>query len=300
MKTVSFQYYPSRIDTNKPIGEITFEKFLRVTKKPDEKTKRIFADIQAAELIGDKKLKAELKQKNLFYFTPCVQVYPVRQYKYIRSFTGLLVLDFDHIDNAPELKQFLFDEYPCINAAWLSPSRRGVKALVRIPIVNSTEEFKELYFGIAAEVEQFNGFDPSGQNCVLPLFQSYDPELLYRETPTTWITKGFKRSDFDRSPVLPPLDIDPMDTDKQIVLKIINTGFTNIIDFGHPPLKSLCIAIGGYVAAGYIAEYEALRIIESKIETHPYLSKGISGYKKTAKWAIKTGLNKPLTLNYKK
>jgi hypothetical protein len=296
---IKFQIYHQPITLIHPQREISLREFLDFTQNPPQSTKDIFTQIAAAEASGNATLKAKLKQNYLYYFTPCVIVDPIRNYKSIKSFTGLLVLDFDHIDNAVDFKTFLFSEYKFIITAWLSPSRRGVKALVKIPIVTTIQEFKELYYGIAAEMEVYTGFDPSGQNAVLPLFQSYDPDLLYRDEFDTWITKGIKRNDFTTSPVTPPLRIDSTDRDKQTIVKIINTGFDNIIDYGHPPLRSLCICIGGYIATGYISEPEAMQLICNRIENHQYLKKGIQGYKKTAQWGLKAGQTKPIVLNYR-
>jgi hypothetical protein len=298
-KDIKFQVYRQPITLITPQKAISLQEFLNFTKNPPPTTKQVFDQIAAAEASGNQVLKARLKQTFLYYFTPCVIVDPIRNYKSIKSFTGLLVLDFDHIDNAADFKTFLFNEYRFIIAAWLSPSRRGVKALVIIPIVTTIQEFKELYYGIAAEMEVYNGFDPSGQNAVLPLFQSYDPDLLCRDDFNTWTTKGIKRNDFTTSPATPPPRIDPTDQDKQTIVKIINTGFDNIIDYGHPPLRSLCISIGGYVVAGYISESEALQLINNRIENHHSLCKGITGYKKTAQWSLRAGQTKPITLNYR-
>jgi hypothetical protein len=69
-----------------------------------------------------------------------------------------------------------------------------------------------------------------------------------------------------------------------------------IDDPGHPQLRSLCLSVGGYVASGYISMLEAEQLIHHLIETHHYLSKGISGYKKTATWALNEGTRKPIVL----
>ena len=190
---ISFQYYPARVNSNEPLGIISLEQFLISTKTPKDSTKAIFDQIAAAELSSNKKLKAELKQNHLFYFTPCVHVHPFRRYACIKHFTGLLILDFDHIDNARDFKYFLFDEYKSLIAAWLSPSKRGLKCLVKIPKVNTVEEFKEYYFGIASEMEVYNGFDPSGQNAVLPLFQLGTWNYYHGMMPTPGQPKGFTR-----------------------------------------------------------------------------------------------------------
>ena len=45
---------------------------------------------------------------------------------------------------------------------------------------------------------------------------------------------------------------------------------------------------------GYLSHYEAEGLIYGLIENHGYLSKGISGYKKTASTCIKNGMARPL------
>ncbi len=297
---ILFQVYRLPITNTRPEKLITLNQFLDYTKNPPNRTIDILNQIAEASFLGNEKLKAYLKQKYLYYFTPCVVIVRIRNYDNILSWTGLLVLDFDKIDYAADFKSYLFQTYRYIIACWLSPSRRGVKAIVRVPVVYSVEEFKEYYWGIAAEMEQYNGFDSSGQNCVLPFFQSWDPELLDRPDAELWTTKGTKRNNFKPSPITPAPNINATDKDRQIILGIIDTGFMNITDYGHPPLRDLCLTIGGYIASGYIDEHEALQLINHKINNHYYLKKGIKGYQKTAQWAIREGQSSPLILNYQK
>ncbi len=293
---IQFQYYPARVKSNKPLGFVSLEYFLKATKHPKNNILDVFEQIAEAEQKGDMKLKSELKQNNLFYFTPCVIVNGYRRYDNIYQFTGLLVLDFDHIPNANEFKHLLFSSYKFIIAAWLSPSKNGVKAIVKIPVVKTVDEFKEYYFGLATELDQFLGFDGSGQNAVLPLFQSYDPELLHRKHSHTWETKGIKINDFNTSEVIEPLNIDVSKDDTQRVINIINSGLENIHDNGHPQLRGLCLAAGGYIAAGYIDLYDAETLIRNTIINHKYLKKGVKGYQRTAAEMIRKGMEKPLKL----
>jgi hypothetical protein len=294
-----FQYYPATINGSTPLGYVTIDQFFKANSDPKPETVLIFDQIAECSKNGDLKTKAELKEK-LFSFTPCINVSFKRRYADIISFTGLMVLDFDKIDNAPEFKEFLFNEYNFIYACWMSPSRKGVKALVQIPEITlttwqeSTDVFKSYYFGIAEEMEQYNGFDTTGQNCVLPLFQSLDKNILINPFPFKWVDKGFKRSNFITST---PTVIDHVSEGKEsVIVKIINTSINKIIDNGHPQLRSACLAIGGYISSGYIDFQTALNQVFYCIETNSYLQKGIPGYKKTAKEFLNLGMSKPLYL----
>lgn len=291
---IQFQYYSGDIKKSRPIGWVTVDQFIQANKYPKPHILDLFNQIAHYESIGDMEMKARLKER-LFSFTPCVHINRYRRYSDIISFTGLLVLDFDHIHNASEFKEYLFNEYKFIITAWLSPSKRGVKALVNIPIVNNTEEFKSLYYGISREMWQYNGFDGSGQNSVLPLFQSYDPDLLQRNDFDTWTEEGQKLDEFNAEQI-PATPIDPKDKNEERIIKMIDTGLDKIVDSGHPQLRGVCLAIGGYISNGYIDKLTAIQHIDNRIASHPYLKKGVDGYKKTARWGIEKGMTKPLHL----
>lgn len=291
-----FQFYPARVDTNRPIDWITLEQFIVRTTNPDEKTKQVFNTIAQAEKDGDMEKKARMKQNYLHYFTPCVYVRNYRRYKDIIRFTGLAVLDFDHIDNALDLKSFLFYEYKQIIASWLSPSKRGVKCLVKIPVVKSVDEFKEYYYGLSEEMEIYNGFDGTGQNAVLPLFQSWDANLMYRDDAETWSAKGIKHNSFENSePLEKPVINDPGKYTERVV-KIITSGVNKITDVGHWDLRGTALAAGGYVCSGYIDQLDAVKLMDSLIDSHPYLRQKAATYKKTIRWGISVGQNKPIIL----
>lgn len=295
MKALKFQYYPAKIKANKPIGVVGLDYFIKAHKNPKPEMVGIFEAIAAAEAEGDLKKKAELKQNNLYFFTPCVLVHPYRRYSDIKQFTGLSVLDFDHIDNAAELKEYLFNEYKFIVAAWLSPSKKGVKALVKIPVADSIDKFKAHYFALQNEFEVFDGYDPSTKNAVLPLFQSYDYDLLYRDDYKTFtktaLDPNLKRYDEVRNHI-------PTSEDRQYqrVLKIAESSISQIGAPGHYQLRSACIALGGYIATGYVSDSEMMALVYTLIENNAYLRKGLAGYKKTARWSIDEGKRKPITL----
>jgi hypothetical protein len=289
--TIIFQYYGNEINSSRPQGTVTLYQFIRSTRNPKPETLDLFRRIAEATIAGDMELKARLKEK-LYSFTPCVVVSEFRRKNCIKAFTGILVLDFDKIDFAEEFRDYLFDIYDCIIAAWVSPSKRGTKALVNIPVVENLDEFKSYYFGIAAEMDQYKGFDSSGQNAVLPLFQSFDPELRVRDDPAYWTQKGIMRGAKPSTPA----PVTNYTRDAERVGKMIRTGINKIVDNGHPQLRSICLSVGGYVANNYIDYSEAIQLIDYLIEQNGYLSKGVPGYKKTALWALNQGTHNPLTL----
>jgi hypothetical protein len=173
-----------------------------------------------------------------------------------------------------------------------------VKALVCIPIVSTVDEFKEYYFGIAAEMDQYNGFDRTGQNAVLPLFQSFDPDLLQRTDYTTWTTTGTNPKALPPPVTTPVFRVEHSDRYRDIVVKITTTTIKKVVNQdGHPTVRTAGIVLGGYVGGGYIDHNEAESLLFSLIEHNEYLRKDITNYKRTARWAISQGQARPLILN---
>lgn len=318
----NFHYYPARVDSKRPLGVVNIEQFVEAIKNPNPHIRQVFKQIaeseagaMAARASGDlfnekayRKIKDNLKQQNLFYFTPCVFTDGQgRGYSNIQYFNGIAVLDFDHIDNAEKLKNYVFFNYNCVICAFLSPSKKGVKFLIKIPkIVRVTGgqlaplspeimEFKEYYYGLGAEFERFKGWDGTGQNCILPLFLSYDPDILYRGDAIEWTKKG-KVLDAFKASTAPAVRVETDDEKKRRIYENIKKAFDLINDNGHPQVRAAGVSLGGYVSSGYLSQFEAEEFIFSCIRANAYLSKGVDGYCKTARTAVQTGLKSQLFL----
>lgn len=290
MNSTYFQYFPNNVKSSKPLGNVLLSRFIKSIKTPIPAMANVFEQIKTADECGDMKLKQQLKSK-LYYFCPCVNLIGGRKYANIHSFTGLIVLDFDKLetDYAIDFKKALFEEHQFIVAAWLSASKHGVRALVKIPIAQSVEEFKQYFMAIEFELGIYKGFDPAPKNCVLPLFMSYDKDIMYREDATTWTKKYI--------PIEQP-------TIKQWFVKESNSEVENIVrksiskitNSGHYILRATAYALGGYVAAGLISESSAIDLINDCIFSHPYLTQKKDIYKQTALTMITKGREKPLYL----
>lgn len=270
-------------------------RMIEAIKHPKPHIKEILEQIRYAAGNKDEDTKAYLKQK-LYFFTPAVNC-TYRNYDSIVSFTGLAPLDFDKLESeqyATEFRDFLFNEYPQIIACWLSSSRLGVRALLRIPVVQSPDEYKIYYKGFEQEGNKYKGFDKAPQNCVLPLFISDDENLLYRPDAIEW------NKQYIAPPQSPKLQKIEIYQNKQVekVAKIVSSSMSKIVDYGHPPLRAMAYALGGYVANRYLDENEAEDIIIREIINNNYLNQKskIDGYIKTAKQMIQKGKQKPLTL----
>jgi len=105
----------------------------------------------------------------------------------LKQASGLLVLDYDKIGNPIEAKDLLStNDY--IFACWISPSGNGIKALVKIPIVESDEQYKSYYSSIQRQFNDSYDFiiDNSGKDISRLCFTSYDPDIFVNEDSIIW------------------------------------------------------------------------------------------------------------------
>jgi hypothetical protein len=297
---IKFQYFPGRIQITKPLGNISLRMFIKSHKNPKPNMVEIFNKIAECEANGDKETKAYLKQQNLFYFNPCVILDGKnRGYANILGFTGLMVVDIDHIDDAEELRDGLFERLKSVVVAYVSPSKRGLKLLVKIPVVKTVEEYKAYFYGLAHALDKIEGFDGTSQNPVLPLFLSMDADLKFREDPETWTTRGMKINEFPIHGVDEDFEpIEASDEDRKSTFRVIASIIRKADEqgVGHTNVRSASLLAGGYCAAGYFSQEEGLNFLQEKIQESDYLSKNLSGYIKTANQMFHTGMSSPIIL----
>jgi hypothetical protein len=305
LQLFKFQWYNGNIKDTTPRGTINLEQFISSHQNPTKEILEAFDQIEQASIDGNKELKAQLKTTKLFYFTPSALFEGGRKYTNITSFTGLAQIDIDGLEpeDAIDLKNYLFDNYQEVFCAYLSPSRTGVKALMRIPLVKDVKEFKEYYQGIENELNWISGFDSAPKNLALPLFISWDSDILYREEATVWTKKGELQAENlpnlnSKPPTMPIIEGDETVFKSQAYFKktsmdIFAKKIQEITDNGHPQLLSACLVLGSRVGAGYLSQSEAEQYAEHCIRNNSYLSKGTNGYVSTMRWCIKKSINNP-------
>jgi hypothetical protein len=294
---ISFQFFPARIWDVTPLGTLTLRQFLDVHKEPKEATVEVIEKIKIAAQNNDLKLKDSLKQNNLYSFVPSVILDGGgRAYANILDFNPIMLVEFDKISHASELKENLFNRLKCVIAAWISPSGKGLKLLIRIPKPSSIDEYKQYYCGLAYYLSQFEGFDGVNFNICLPLFLSYDREILIREDAKEWTQKGGKLNAFKPAEIdyEIPEEINEEDTKK--VISKMTFLMKRITDNGHTQLVSFSSLLGGFVGFNLISLEEADDLMCDLIEESPYLRKNIRGYQKTAKEMIRRGMKSPIPL----
>jgi hypothetical protein len=205
---------------------------------------------------GDKKAKTDL---------PVVLFsgeFTAREDDQIISHSGLVVLDFDHIDVEAYKNILCTDDH--ILACWVSPSGDGLKALVRI---SNPERHRDHFRALQQYFDkQYNlELDSSGANESRACFESYDEHICIKEDAQTF---GGMLSDEGATKNANATILEGEFTDYQklnIACRMIRTAQDGE---KHSVLLKASILVGGYIGAGRIEEQEAIRVLEREIARH--------------------------------
>jgi len=297
---IRFQYFPAKVYDTTVLGTVSLADFIEAHRNPKPEILEVFKQIEIAAQKNDLKLKDSLKANNLYYFTVSVLLNGGRTYQHIEEFLPLMMFEFDKIDHAEELKQFLFERMDCCIAAYLSPSKRGLKLLIHTDTPTSIDDYKLLYCGMAYHLSKYEGFDGVNFNAVIPTFLSYDKNILVRpaEDVKAWTIRGGKINAF--KPFVGEFEaienISP--EDREAVESMVTYCINRITSDGHNSVVSTAAALGGYIASSYIDFEDAQALIYDLIANNDYLSKGIKGYQKTATTMMLRGMSSPLKLKH--
>jgi len=135
--------------------------------------------------------KDEEKQRALKLLLPCVLfsgTFTKREAKGLVQHSGLICLDLDKFPDKETLNQWLDtvigSEY-CF-AAWISPSEKGIKMLVKIP---AEPRNHKAYFLALKDHLKCPYFDKNVHDVVRICFESYDPNIYVNQESKVWTEK---------------------------------------------------------------------------------------------------------------
>jgi hypothetical protein len=294
---LNFQWYQNGIKTIKPSGLISLRQLIQAVISPKPEMIEAFELIKKAGQEKNKAEKDRLKAEKLFFTTPSAIFDPIRNYDSIQNFIPLGVFEYDDIPYAEELRDYIFEKRKDCIFAFCSPSFTGCKFIFLFgETPTSVQHYKELWFGIAHDLDKFINLDLSNERCTQPLYNSYDPNAKFREDAVGSVARGYKENAF--VPFVGEIEIaeDVSEEDKENCFKLVSFLLGRINDSGHNQVVSTCFTASGLCAYYGICTDEMWSLIEDKIRNNNYLSKGTDGYLKTAQTMFNKGLNFPTPL----
>jgi hypothetical protein len=170
--------------------------------------------------------------------------------------SGLIVLDFDHIDVEKSKTVLATDAH--VYSCWVSPSGDGLKALVRVTNPERhRDHFRSLknYFHKQYDLE----VDESGVNESRACFESYDPELILNPGAQKFGSFASERSEqVQEARVGAVTDYMKLNLACRMIRQCEDGE-------KHNTLLRAARLVGGFVGAGRIEEEEAVRVLMREI-----------------------------------
>ena len=181
-------------------------------------------------------------------------IFDKRTDKGLKTHSGLVVLDFDHIENIQGFKEAVCkDEYTF--AAFISPSGDGLKVLIRIP--DSAKDHERHYMSLMKKYPQL---DPTSRNISRVCYVSHDPQIYVNPDAKTYTDKVEKVANVSTREIVHTTDTDYKSA--QIACDMIRNSFDGN---KHHNLIKASRLMGGLIAGGIVEEFEGVRLLELEI-----------------------------------
>jgi hypothetical protein len=197
--------------------------------------------------------------------------------------SGIIVLDFDHVDVTETKKALGTDDY--VFSCWTSPSGDGVKALVRI---TNPERHRDHFRAISNYFERKYALevDPSGINESRACFESYDPDIIIKDSDK------FGMFTSEKAEAGQTIEREGVVTD---YMKLnLAARMIRMAEDGekHKALHSASRLCGGFISAGRMEEDEVVRVLIREIAKRDIDSEQTAI--NTIRDGIETGKNMPI------
>jgi len=170
--------------------------------------------------------------------------------------SSYVVLDFDQVDPDQAKQSLGTDDY--IHAVWVSPSGKGVKALVRI---TNPERHRDHFRAMVKYFQRQYALelDESGINESRACYESYDPDIIIKES------SRFGAMLSEKAELGQVIEREGVVTD---YMKLnLAARMVRLADDGdkHNQLLKAARLCGGYISAGRVEEEEAARVLLREI-----------------------------------
>ena len=235
--------FPNQYETSKPFHTEVSELINRI-KNGTQKEK--IEEIRS----GNKKKKSELP---LVLFSG---EFSGRKDEDIQEHSGLVVLDFDHLD--VEQAKPLIASDPFVYSCWVSPSGDGLKALVR---VSHPERHRDHFRSLVDYFDRTYGVevDGTGINESRGCYESYDPDIVVNHHSNTFTYFATEKVQTQEASI-------EGETTDYMKLNLACRMIREASDGEkHAALLRASVLLGGYVAAGRVEEEEAVRVLTREI-----------------------------------
>ena len=159
------------------LTDITPFKNLNIHKALEDIKKGKYKDqVEKARVVFYKESEYK-KEKNKLPLIGWSGTFTTRGNNNLIDSSGFATLDYDKIDDLDSLIENVNnDKYTF--SSFITPSGKGLKVLVKIPLVSNDKDYKSFYLELKKHYDNYSETDPSTKDISRASFVSYDPSLF--------------------------------------------------------------------------------------------------------------------------
>ena len=180
---IRFSYFKCPVTNTTPYCETNiFELYMVIKselyKEQTEELRSILAPLPLGEGSGERLEQARKDKARHFDYVTFSGTFTKRNENALIHHSGLITIDFDHVENLSQLKQNLVnDEYFETELMFVSPSGNGLKWIISVDLKECSHQqwFKAIAAYIRATYQL--EVDKSGKDISRACFLPYDPEV---------------------------------------------------------------------------------------------------------------------------
>ncbi len=273
-----------------PVGEVTLSALVAFIQTDPNQSARIFI-LREALANREFDLGARLKRV-LPAVTPAGRFTTARVDGLVEP-SGLAVVDLDEVSEPAKVRDRLKDDLHVV-AAFVSPSARGVKLFVRVPLVSDLAEYRRVFAAVAAYFEgEGLPVDKSGSDISRLCYLSADPDAWLRP--------------FDQAAALPEAvpappprvtwvgAVPPTASSTAAAANILRRAAERVasapVGERHRTLLRAARLVGGLLPSGALDAITATGVLVSAAET---AGKSQAEAERVVSWGLRVGAEDPL------
>lgn len=131
------------------------------------------------------------KLKSQLPYVTFAGTFTTRSNSNLKAHSGLACLDFDNVADIDKLRQEVNEDNYTFSS-FVSPSGDGLKVLVKMPLVDSNEDYQDYYIEIVNHFNKYHELDKGTKDIARACYLSFDEELYINPESELFTDKFYR------------------------------------------------------------------------------------------------------------
>ena len=181
-------------------------------------------------------------------------IFESRADKNIKTHSGIVCLDFDHLDNPIEFKEKLSKD-KFVMCAFISPSGDGLKVLIKIPASPQTHKASCKALKDYFKNNKLDNFEDVSRVC----FESYDPEIYYNPNSELFRDLVYEETKKIQNTII--------NTDSNQIFDNIKTWIENLETYQDGTKHKFLVKFAAALNRFGVPEFESVNLLTSNYQS---------------------------------